>query len=89
MWEICKGIEVTEQWKLIEYSCMRGIVESRLAEVPGMKQALKNTGSLTLINADKCDTFFGTGENKHVVRWLKEGDIPGRNYLGNILMGFR
>ena len=89
VWRVFNQIERQEDWKVLEYSCMRGIVESRLREIPKMMQALLSTGVKSLINADKCDSFFGTGENKHVVRWLNESDIPGRNYLGDILMTLR
>jgi predicted NAD-dependent protein-ADP-ribosyltransferase YbiA (DUF1768 family) len=54
-----------------------------------MRDTLISTGEKVLINADATDSFFGAGEGPRVIRWLNEQDVPGRNYLGSILMGKR
>lgn len=86
---ILRKVVISESWKCLEYSIMNEIVQARLRDIYGMEKLLKNTGDKKIINADKQDRFFGTGESQHVIRWMDEKDIPGRNHLGTILMNLR
>jgi predicted NAD-dependent protein-ADP-ribosyltransferase YbiA (DUF1768 family) len=86
LWSIYRTLTLSDTWQTIQFDVMQGIVESRLLHVNGMKNVLLTTINKELINADGQDPFFGTGENARVVRWISEQDIPGRNYLGKILM---
>ena len=89
LWSIYRSITVSDEWRTLEYSVMSHIVESRLSQNQAMRDTLISTGEKVLINADATDSFFGAGEGPRVIRWLNEQDVPGRNYLGSILMGKR
>ena len=50
------------------------------------KNTLVSTKSFKIVNADRYDNFFGTGIEAMAMRWIKGGELHGKNMLGEIYM---
>ena len=73
-------------WDRIKYHFMKMIVLSRLNEIKQCKVKLLCTGTVDIINADRYDNYWGTGIDAGSMRWIKSGELHGRNMLGQLYM---
>ena len=69
-------------WESVKYVRVKDIVAKRLPQIPNAYRMLSDSIPMKLINADKNDCEWGAGEEWKVIRWIKEKDVPGKNYLG-------
>lgn len=81
---IYKSTCTSHGWEAKKYSCMKDVVLERLCQVPNSAEMLVESHPKRLVNADRHDTEWGAGEEWQVIRWIKEKDVPGRNYLALI-----
>lgn len=85
LWTIEKEIGPSNKWLELRYSVMEDIITNMINQIPRLKSALMTLPNLPIISAGVYECYFNCGVNKYVVRWLREGQIPGSNYYGKIL----
>ena len=80
--EIYKCACTGQMWESVKYFRVKDIALHRVRQIPKVRQSLEATAPKRLVNAEKNDSEWGAGEEWRVIRWIKENDVPGRNYLG-------
>ena len=73
-------------WDRIKYHVMEQVVLSRLSQINKCKSLLLSSKPFKIVNADRYDKYFGSGIDAKSMRWIKSGELHGKNVLGEIYM---
>lgn len=74
----------SSKWMEIMFWQMKDITRKRLTQIPKGIEKLKASYPYSLLYCDRWDRVWCAGEEWKVIRWLSPGDVPGKNYLGEI-----
>lgn len=77
-----------EAFSAVRAQLMREAVLLKFGQNPELKQMLLDTGDKTLVEASPYDQLWGAGWDKEQCA-AQPGAWPGRNLLGEVLMGVR
>ena len=79
----------SSQWDEVKFCVVKDIVRHRLADDPEARTLLRESAPYALVYPGVWDSEWCAGEEWGVIRWIKEKDVPGKNYLGRIYSAIR
>jgi hypothetical protein len=86
---IGSSFEVPTEWDRLKVGVMEYACYLKFSQNRDIGNALLDTGDAELVEAAPNDIFWGIGINENKARHTERSMWPGKNFLGQVLMGVR
>ena len=86
---IGSSFEVPTEWDRLKVGVMEYACYLKFSQNRDIGNSLLDTGDAELVEAAPNDSFWGIGINENKARHTERSMWPGKNFLGQVLMGVR